>query len=239
MPGPTDDSDRTPPGEDAPAAAAPPTDGDITVELPGTPGEGTAAPGDAPVAPSRRRPARTGPPAPQWPQEPREGYTAVGRVLRPHSLKGELRVQSFAASGVNLQVGGHVYLAGERRRILRARSDREAWILKLQGLADRTAVEGFRGALLEVRDKDLRRDDDESYFIHELLGLRVVLSEDGRELGRVAEVLQPGGNDVYVVRDDGGREYLIPAVGPVIDRIDVGEGVMAITPLPGMVDEPK
>jgi len=162
----------------------------------------------------------------------------VGRVLRPHALRGEIRVLAYSASGRNLQRGRPVYLMGERRIIERARPDHEGWILKLSGIGHRNDVETLRGELLEAADNDVLRDDDESYFLHELIGLRVVISATGEELGRVAEVLQPGANDVYVVRGEKG-ESLIPAIAQVIERIDVSGGEISITPLPGMLDESK
>lgn len=181
-----------------------------------------------------RDPERTGQ---GWPEEPREGFTAVGRVVRAHALGGELRVHPFAASGVNLQAGRAVYLDGVRRRVQRSRADRDVWIMKLQGIGSRTEAEPYRGALIEVPDAEVRRESDDSFFVHELIGLRVITGE-GRELGRVVEVLQPGANDVYVVKGELG-EILVPAIGEVIDRVDVREGVIVITPLAGMLDESK
>lgn len=173
----------------------------------------------------------------EWPQDPREGYTAVGRVLRPHGLRGELRVSSFSASGVNLQAGRALYLDAKRRRVQRARPDRDAWIVQLDGLRDRDEAERYRGALLEAPDAEVERESDDSFFIHELIGLRV-LTVDGQEVGELVDVLQPGANDVYVVRGEQG-EVLVPAIGDVIDRVDVDGGVVFITPLPGMLDESK
>src|SRR5262249_23582766 len=102
-------------------------------------------PGGQPARPSN--PATT-------PREPPERFTAVGRVLRPHALRGELRVMAFSASAANLQRGRPVYLAGERRAVLRAREDREAWIIQLEGISDRTAAERYRGELLETPDAE-------------------------------------------------------------------------------------
>jgi 16S rRNA processing protein RimM len=109
--------------------------------------------------------------------------------------------------------------------------------LQLTGLSHRDAVEGYRGELLEAADSDVLRDDEESFFLHELIGMKVQTME-GEALGEVTEVLQPGGNDVYVVAGERG-EILVPAVGAVIDRIDVSARLITITPLPGMVDETK
>lgn len=157
--------------------------------------------------------------------------------MRPHGLKGELRVMAYSPTARNLQRGRPVYLDGVRRTVERSRQDGDQWIVQLAGLSNRNAVEAYRGELVEAADSDVLRDDDESYFIHELIGLRVV-TVDGRELGVVTEVLQPGGNDVYVVAGEAG-EVLVPAVAQVIDRIDVSGGLITITPLPGLWDETK
>jgi 16S rRNA processing protein RimM len=142
---------------------------------------------------------------------------------------------AFSPTARNLQRGRPVYLQGVRRTIERARADHDQWIIKLSGIGDRNTVEGVRGELLEAPDSEVLRDDDESFFVHELIGLRVVTT-GGRELGRIKEVLQTGANDVYVVAAGEG-EVLIPAIGEVIERIDVSRGEVSITPVPGMLDE--
>lgn len=149
-----------------------------------------------------------------------------------------MRVLAYSPSARNIQRGRPVYLEGVRRTVERARADQEHWILKLSGIADRTTVERLRGELLEAADNDVLRDDDESYFVHELIGLRVVVTATAEELGTVADVLQTGANDVYVVHGPRG-ELLIPAIAEVIDRVDVSGGVVSITPLPGLLDESK
>lgn len=157
--------------------------------------------------------------------------------MRPHALRGELRVAAFSPTARNLQRGRPVHLAGIRRVILRARQDRDGWILKLEGLQDRTEIETLRGELLETPDREVIRDDDDSFFVHELIGLNVVTSA-GRALGTIADVLQTGAADVYVVRGDGG-ELLVPAIGQVVQSISLAERSVVITPLPGMLDESK
>ena len=130
-----------------------------------------------------------------------------------------------------------MYLAGVRHIIQRARPDREAWILQLDGIEDRVVVEALRGELLETPDTEVQRDDGESYFVHELIGLRVE-TLDGQDLGKVTDVIQTGANDVYVVEGTGG-EVLVPAISEVIEGIDIPGGLMRITPLMGMLDESK
>ena len=149
-----------------------------------------------------------------------------------------MRVLVYSPSARNIQRGRPVYLEGVRRTVERARADQDQWIVKLHGISDRTTVEGLRGELLEAADNDVLRDDDESYFVHELVGLRVVVTATGEELGTVADVLQTGANDVYVLKGPKG-EVLVPAIAEVIDSIDVSGGQISITPLPGLLDESK
>ena len=121
--------------------------------------------------------------------------------------------------------------------VLRARLDRDAWILKLEGLEDREQIEALRGELLETPDAEVIRDDDESFFVHELIGLRVV-TVDGREVGVVDEVVQAGAADVYVVKAGDG-EVLLPAIAEVIASISLRDGTIVITPLAGLLDDSK
>jgi len=130
-----------------------------------------------------------------------------------------------------------VYVNGERRKVLRARDDRGAWVLQVEGLNSRNAAEALRGSLIEALDADVRRNDEESFFVHELIGLDVVTSA-GERLGKLVDVLQPGSNDVYVVSGEPG-ELLVPAIGTVVLAIDLPAGVMTITPLTRWLDEAK
>ncbi len=168
--------------------------------------------------------------------EPRDGFTGLGRVIRVHGLRGEVRAIAFHPAAPHLRAGRAIYVNGTEYTIVRARDDRGQWILELSGLSDRDQAEALRGLLIEARDADVQRDDEESYFLHELIGLRME-TDTGEDLGVVTEVLQPGGaNDVYVVK--GGRgEVLIPAIADVIRSVDLAGGVIIITPLPGLLDE--
>jgi len=62
-----------------------------------------------------------------------------------------------------------------------------------------------------------------------------VRTATGEDLGELVEVMQPGANDVYVVRGPRG-EILVPAIGEVVTSIDLPAGIMVITPLAGMLD---
>jgi 16S rRNA processing protein RimM len=168
------------------------------------------------------------------PVEPRPGFTALARILRPHGLRGELRVQAFNPQAPNLRPGVAVY-AGERQFSIRSiRMAGDQWIVVLDNVRTREDAEPLRGLLMEVPDASIRPEAG-AFFIHDLIGMEVSTAS-GESLGRVREVLQPGANDVYVVEGPRG-EVLIPAIGDVVQEIDPERRRIIITPLPGLLNE--
>lgn len=160
----------------------------------------------------------------------------MGEVVRPHGVRGAVRVRPFDPEAPNLQPGCRVW-AGDRSFEVRASQPAgKSWLVVLEGVTSRTEAESLRGALLEVPDSDLRRSSDDSYFVFELLGLRVV-TEEGEEMGSIVDVLSTGANDVYVVRGSDERELLLPAIGEIVREIDLDAKVVRITPLPGLFDD--
>ena len=85
-----------------------------------------------------------------------------------------------------------------------------------------------------MAEADLVREPD-AHLVYEIVGLEVV-TEDGKSLGRVSEVLSTGANDVYVVDGPSG-ETLIPAIASVVEEIDVAGGVLRITDALSLSDE--
>lgn len=158
---------------------------------------------------------------------------AVARVLRPHGSCGELRVAPFNPALPNLRRGRDLYLLGERRRVERARPDRGQAIVRLAGLERREQAEAARGTLLEAPEAELAREPG-AWFVHEIVGLEAV-TEDGRALGRVREVLETGANDVYVADGPDG-ETLIPAIAAVVLAVDVAGGRLLVAETPGLTD---
>ncbi len=161
----------------------------------------------------------------------------MGRVIRPHGVDGEVRVYVFEPGAPNLQRGRSVTISGVVRKISRLRDDRGELLIAFEGITDRDQAMTLRGEILELPDRLVRRNDEESYFLHELIGL-LVETDSGEPVGNIREILQPGANDVYVV-DTVGGELLIPAIADVVREIDVKAGKIIIVPLAGMLDISK
>ena len=105
-------------------------------------------------------------------------------------------------------------------------------VVELAGVETAETAAALRGELLYIPVDQAARPRGQ-HFLHEIEGLRVD-TEDGRELGRVAEVLRTGANDVYVVDGPLG-EVLIPAIAEVVRRVDVPGGRIVVRLLPGLL----
>lgn len=169
-------------------------------------------------------------------RRPEPRYLAVGRVLRPHGVRGELRMELLTdyperlAALKTLHVGeGHIPY-----RLSAVRLHQGIALIKFEGVDDRNTAETLRGATVEVALEDAIPLEEGEYYHYQLVGLPVV-TDAGERLGEVVEVLQsPGANDVYVVHGPHG-EVLIPAIAEVILDLDVQAGSITVRLLPGLL----
>lgn len=167
-----------------------------------------------------------------------EALLLIGRVIGPHGVRGLLKIESYAHSEDTLLTAGRIYLKQSSGKIseyeiVSAVPHKGGALIRLEGLDSREQAEPYCGAEILIRKAAVSRDDDE-YFWHELIGLRVYL-ETGRYLGTVEEIVSTAANDIYVVRE-GKEEFLIPAIHDVVKTIDLENGKMILSEVEGLLD---
>ena len=167
------------------------------------------------------------------------GRAVIGLVSRPHGVRGEIRVESLTDRPDRFARLSRVWLvrAGTELGEFDVESSRalgKAVGLKLHGLDTPEAVAALRG--VEIQAEPLSADDlpAGTYYVSNLVGLDV-RTDEGEPLGVVAEVMSCRANDVLVVRH-GASERLLPLVGDVIVKIDLGERVVVVHVLPGLLE---
>ena len=157
-------------------------------------------------------------------------YLLVGQVLKPQGIKGQVKVRPDTDDPGRFEDLEFVYRKNqeqfERISIDEALVRPDGVFLRLAGAQTRDDAEAQRGWMLYVdRDHAVRLGENET-FICDLIGCRV-LDTHGEELGTVTDVLQPGGNDVYVIKTPKG-EMLLPALKHVIPDVDVQSGTVTV-----------
>jgi 16S rRNA processing protein RimM len=126
-----------------------------------------------------------------------------------------------------------VWMDGNRHQVEEAHRHRAHLYVKLLDVDSPEAAAAFRGKLLSLPEEELGSLPEGEYYRFQILGMDVY-DADGAHLGRVAEVLTTGGNDVYVVRGERG-ELLLPAIEDVVKAIDVDGRRMSVSLMDGML----
>ena len=172
---------------------------------------------------------------PEEQREAREGYVAVGRVVRPWGLRGDVKVESLTDFPERFEPGAPLWVGGVERTVERSRSQKGDLYVKLSGVDGPEAAEALRGRLLEVPESELRELPEGDYYHHDLRGLSVRTGA-GDELGTVTDILEGGGNAVLVVR--GGRgEVLLPFIEDVIRHVDLSGRRIEVELMEGLLPE--
>ena len=170
-----------------------------------------------------------------------EDFIAIGRVSKPHGVKGEIRIEYFNPE--DLQFFSHyqmIFLQGDERslhpyRLLTVRPHKKLILAQLEGIQSRAEAEQLRGKVVLIDPAELPPLKEDEYYWQDILGMRVV-SEKGEDVGTIKEIVPTGSNDVYVVQK-GEQEFLIPATQDVIMSIDIEARTMVIRPLEGLLQE--
>ena len=107
-------------------------------------------------------------------------------------------------------------------------------LLKLKGIDSIEEAEKYKNDYLKIHRKDAKPLPEGTYFIADLIGLKVY-TDSGELLGKVDDIFPTGSNDVYVVKDESGKQILLPGIGEVIKDINLDEGKIIVTIIKGLI----
>jgi 16S rRNA processing protein RimM len=165
----------------------------------------------------------------------------VGRIGRPHGVRGEVSVE-VRTDSPELRFAPGSLLRTDPAGAGPLTVEYTHWhsgrlLLAFEGVEDRNRAEELRNVLLlvDVPD-DERPEDDEEYYDHQLIGL-AARTAAGEAIGTVTEVLHLPSQDLLALRHVDGREVLVPFVAAIVPEIDLAAGTVRIDAPPGLLDE--
>ena len=162
-------------------------------------------------------------------------YLVVGFLRRAHGVRGEMIMDLHTDFPERFQSGRELVI-GEDRRAMTLSSVRphaKGMLVKFNGVETPEAAGQFRNQWVYVKATDVPDLPEGKLYQHELFGFHVI-DENGDSLGELVEILETGANNVYVVRDDKGKELLLPAIPSVILELDEERRVMRVHLLEGL-----
>lgn len=162
----------------------------------------------------------------------------IGRIVKAHGIRGEVAVNVQTDLPDRFDDGATVMVGGSPRVIESSRPHQGRLLVRFEGVLDRTQAELLRGRLIEAEPRELV--DSDTYFVHELVGMRVVMDE--RDLGEVSALIElppAAGYDLLEVTRDDGSTWLLPAVEDHVEVEDADDGahrLRLIDPPEGLID---
>jgi len=167
-----------------------------------------------------------------------EEYFEIGQIVNTSGLKGEIKVKPFTDDITKFNNFKTIYVSIKKElkefEIEKVRFSKNMVFLKLKGIDTIEEAENYRNLYLKrKRDKDEKLEED-TYYIVDLLGCKVYTDEQ-KELGSIVDVFSTGSNDVYVVKDELGKQILLPAIKDVIKNVDIKNKLITVHLMEGLI----
>jgi len=161
-------------------------------------------------------------------------YLSVGFLRRPHGVQGEIIMDLHTDFPERMKKGRKLFIGDDYKlmTLTSVRPHQAGLLVKFKNVETPEDAGLYRNQWVYVRTKDVPLPEGQHYQ-HELLGLKV-MDENNNPLGKLVEIMETGANDVYVVRNDSGKEILLPNIPSVILDLDIGRGFLKVHLLEGL-----
>ena len=165
-------------------------------------------------------------------------YIEIGQIVNTNGLKGVVKVNPFTDDISKFEDLKYVYIQLKNElkkvKIEQVRYNKNQVLLKLEGIDSIEEAEKYRNFYLKTEKESQEALGEDTYYIVDLIGLDVY-SDKNEYLGKIEDVFPTGSNDVYVVKDNLGKQILIPAIADVVKEVDLKNKKMTINLIPGLI----
>ena len=167
-----------------------------------------------------------------------DDFLEIGQIVNSYGIKGFFKVVPFTDDITRFDDLTYVYIERnkklEKKEIEEVKYHKNLVLLKIKGIDDINDTEQFKNCYLKIDRKDAVKLPEDTYFITDLMGIEVY-SDKGEFLGNIVDIFPTGSNDVYVVKDELGKQIFLPAIGEVIKDVNVEARKMIVKLIPGLI----
>jgi 16S rRNA processing protein RimM len=162
-------------------------------------------------------------------------YLVVGFLRRAHGVQGEMIMDLHTDFPERFRSGRKLFVGEEHKAMTveDVRSHAKGLLIKFKGIETPEETARFRNQWVYIKATDAPPLPEGQIYQHELFGFQV-LDENETLLGELVEIIETGANDVYVVRNEAGKEILLPAIPSVILELDPIRRFMRVHLLEGL-----
>ena len=167
-----------------------------------------------------------------------EEYFEIGQIVNTSGLKGVLKIKPFTDDIKEFSNLKTIYIKTKNGltefKIEQVRYVKNMVMLKLAGIDTVEEAEKYRNLYIKILRDQEEELEEGSYYVVDILGCKVN-TDANQELGKIVDVFQTGSNDVYVVKDEQGKQILLPAIKQVIKNVDIKNKIITVHLLEGLV----
>ena len=164
----------------------------------------------------------------------------IGQIVNSYGIKGEFKVVPFTDDITKFSKLKTIYTEKnkklEKMKIEEVRYHKNLVLLKLKGIDDINDTLKYKNCYIKIDRADAVELPKNSYFIVDLIDMEVY-TDKNEFLGKIVDVFPTGSNDVYVVKDDLGKQVLLPAIEEVIKNVDVANKKMVVHLIEGLGED--
>lgn len=165
-------------------------------------------------------------------------YLKVGQIVNTHGVRGEVKVYPLTDDLKRFDKLKFVFIkSGDQYKKVQVQGVKyvkSMAVLKLSGIESMNDAEKYRDMYIYIDRENAIKLPEDTYFIADLIGMDV-LDGLGNPLGKLTNVISTGSNDVYEIKPEEGKSFLIPAIGDVVKDVDVANKKMVVELLEGLI----
>lgn len=165
-------------------------------------------------------------------------YFEIGQIVNTFGIKGMVKVKPFTENIEQFEELEKIYIKNKNGKkeykIQEAKYHKQMILIKFEGIENPEDAELLRGSYLLINRKDAKPLEEGVYYIVDLLGLEVY-TDEGILLGIVDDIFNTGSKDIYVVKDELGKQVLLPGIDDVIKEVDLENKKITVHIIPGLM----
>ena len=166
-------------------------------------------------------------------------YFEIGQIVNTYGIKGFVKVVPFTDDITRFEKLKSVYIdiKGNLKEfnIEEVKYSKNVVLIKFKEIPDINEAEKYRNYYIKIDRKDAIKLPKDTYFIADLIGLDVYVQDTNTLLGKVDDIYSTGSNDIYVIKDELGKQVLLPGTKEVIKIVDIENGKIFVNLLKGLI----
>lgn len=167
-----------------------------------------------------------------------ERYLEIGQIVNTFGIKGQVKVNPFTEDIKKFDKLTEIYVEKKKElqlfQIENVNYNKHTVILKLKGIDTIEQAEEYRNCYIKIDREKEEKLPEGVYYIVDLLGLDVY-TDEGKLLGKVDDIYNTGSNDIYVVKDELGKQILLPGIEEVLKQVDLENKKIIVHIINGLI----